>query len=64
MFFLIPRKFLPSFFVPFSTFLRNDTPFYALNGKKLIQISLFPDFCLIFARKLGTDYTDYTDLMG
>ncbi len=53
-----------SFFVPFSTFLRNDTPFYALNGKKLIQISLFPDFCLIFARKLGTDYTDYTDLMG
>lgn len=57
----MPRKFMPSFFVPFSTFLRNDTPFYALNGKKLIQISLFPDFCLIFARKLGTDYTD---LMG
>ena len=45
---------MPSFLAPFSTFLRNDTPFYALNGKKLIQISLFPDFCLIFASKFGT----------
>lgn len=51
---IIPRKFLCLFFAPFSTFLRNDTPFYALNEKKIIQISLFPDFCLIFASKFGT----------
>lgn len=44
---------MPSFFAPFSTFLRNDTLFYALNGKKLIQFSLFPDFCLIFANRFG-----------
>lgn len=45
---------MPSFFAPLPTFLRDDTPFYALNGKKLIQFSLFPDFCLIFANKFGT----------
>lgn len=46
---------MPSFFAPLPTFLRNDTPFYALNGKNISIFSLFPDFCLIFARKLGTE---------
>lgn len=43
------------FFLPRSPLFYAMTPlFYALNGKKLIQISLFPDFCLIFASKFGT----------
>lgn len=45
---------MPSFFAPFPTFLRNDTPFYALNDKKISIFSLFPDFCLIFANRFGT----------
>lgn len=35
---------MPSFFAPFSTFLRNDTPFYALNGKKNHPIFVIPRF--------------------
>ena len=35
---------MPFFFAPFSTFLRNDTPFYALNGKKLIHFFVIPRF--------------------
>ena len=41
---IIPRKFYALFFAPFSTFLRNDTPFYALNGKKLIHFFVIPRF--------------------
>lgn len=50
---------MPSFFAPLPTFLRNDTFFYALNDKKHLHFSLFPDFCLIFARKLGTEENPY-----
>ena len=50
----MPRKFYALFFAPLPTFLRNDTPFYALNDKKHLNFSLFPDFCLIFAKKFGT----------
>lgn len=35
---------MPSFFAPFSTFLRNDTPFYALNGKKTHPNFVIPRF--------------------
>ena len=43
---IMPRKFYALFFAPFSTFLRNDTPFYALNGKKSSKFRYSPIFAL------------------
>lgn len=52
---------MPSFFAPFSTFLRNDTPFLRIERKKTHPIFVIPRFLPYLCKEIWHEEILFTN---